>query len=56
MRDFKRAMQEVYTTSVRPNTLDEAPFAYKPMEEILSRTSETFTVKSVLTPVYNFKA
>lgn len=56
MNDFKRAMQEVYTTSVRQNTLDEAPFAYKPMEEILSRTSEAFTVKSILIPVYNFKA
>ena len=56
MKEFKRTMQNVYTTSVRKNTLDEAPFAYKPMEEILSRTLDTMTVKSVLTPIYNFKA
>lgn len=56
MKDFVHTMKNVYTTSVRANTLDEAPFAYKSMEEILARTSQSFTVKSLLIPVYNFKA
>ena len=49
-------MKGVYTTSVSPSTLDEAPFAYKTMEEILERTADTFEVKAILKPLYNFKA
>lgn len=56
MKEFTEVMTGIYTTSVKKGTLDEAPFAYKSMEEILSRTSEAFTVKAVLRPLYNFKA
>ena len=56
MDAFIETMKDVYTTSVRPGTIDEAPFAYKSMEEILERTKETFDVKDILRPLYNFKA
>lgn len=56
MRDFVKTMKDIYTTSVRKNTLDEAPFAYKPMKEILERTEDSFEIKAILKPIYNFKA
>ena len=56
MDAFIETMKDVYTTSVRPGTIDEAPFAYKSMDEILERTKETFDVKDILRPLYNFKA
>lgn len=49
-------MEGIYTTSVCRNTLDEAPQAYKPMDEILSCISDTVTVLQIIKPVYNFKA
>lgn len=56
LRAFEDTMKGIYTTSVRKATLDEAPFAYKPMQEILDRTQDAFTVTAILRPVYNFKA
>lgn len=56
MEDYRAAMDGIYTTSVCRNTLDEAPQAYKPMDEILSCTSDTVTVLQIIKPVYNFKA
>lgn len=56
MEDYRAAMDGVYTSSVSSNTLDEAPQAYKPMEEILSIISDTVEVKEIIKPVYNFKA
>ncbi|MBD8521731.1 RtcB family protein [Lysinibacillus fusiformis] len=56
MEDFKETMQGVWTTSVNEETLDEAPMAYKPMEEITSVIGETVDIIKVVKPVYNFKA
>ena len=49
-------MQDVFTTSVDTQTLDEAPQAYKPMGEIVECIAETVSIKKILKPVYNFKA
>ncbi|WKA57050.1 RtcB family protein [Planococcus shenhongbingii] len=54
--DFTDTMKNVYTTSVNQDTIDESPFAYKTMEEIINNTIETIEIQSVLKPVYNFKA
>ncbi|KYG89764.1 RNA-splicing ligase RtcB [[Bacillus] sp. KCTC 13219] len=56
MVDFKETMQGVWTTSVTEDTLDEAPMAYKPMEEITSVIGETVDIIKAIKPVYNFKA
>jgi tRNA-splicing ligase RtcB (3'-phosphate/5'-hydroxy nucleic acid ligase) len=55
MEEFQISMEGVYTTSVNLSTLDESPFAYKPMEEIISHIGDTVDVLKVLKPVYNFK-
>lgn len=56
MKDFKDTMFGVYSSSVCESTLDEAPQAYKPMQEIIDNIQDTVTVQSIIKPVYNFKA
>ena len=56
MEDFKQQMEGVYSTSISENTLDEAPMAYKPIDEILENIKDTVEVIDVIKPIYNFKA
>lgn len=49
-------MEGIYTTSVNEKTLDESPFAYKSMEDIIGRIEDTVEVIDILKPIYNFKA
>lgn len=56
MEEFSTTMKDVYTTSVRMATLDEAPMAYKPINEILDNIHDTVDVIEVLKPIYNFKS
>jgi len=36
VEQYAEAMKGIYTTSINKKTLDEAPFSYKPMKEIIS--------------------
>lgn len=54
--DYKISMEGIYTTSVHKGTLDEAPMAYKPVEEILSAINDTVDIIATIKPAYNFKA
>lgn len=56
MEDFKAAMKDIYTTSVCVSTIDEAPMAYKPADEILENIKENAEILSIIKPIYNFKA
>ena len=56
LEEYRKAMEGVFTTSVSPATLDEAPQAYKPIDEILECIGETVKVNRIIWPVYNFKA
>ena len=56
MEDYKKSMNGIYTTSVNEETIDEAPMAYKPMEEIIKHIKDTVEVKKIIKPIYNFKA
>ena len=38
------------------DTLDEAPMAYKPKDEILANIQDTVSVENIIKPVFNFKA
>jgi RNA-splicing ligase RtcB len=53
---FKKEMEGIFTTSVSKDTLDECPMAYKPMEDITSKITDTVTIDKILRPIYNFKA
>ena len=56
MAEYREAMKGIYTTSVNAATLDEAPMAYKSLEDIIDVIRESVDVIEVLKPVYNFKA
>jgi RNA-splicing ligase RtcB len=46
----------VWSSCVGSETIDEAPGAYKPTDEILSVIGETVEIMDSFKPVYNFKA
>ena len=56
MEEFRKSMEGIYTTSVSKDTIDESPMAYKPMDEIVKNISDTAEIRTVIRPVYNFKA
>lgn len=56
MEEYKSTMAGIYTTSVSEATLDEAPMAYKSLEDIIDVIRETVDVIDIMKPVYNFKA
>ena len=56
MKDYKAAMEGIFTTCVNKNTVDEAPMAYKSMVDIVAHIGPTAEIVKVVRPVYNFKA
>jgi tRNA-splicing ligase RtcB (3'-phosphate/5'-hydroxy nucleic acid ligase) len=56
MDDFTASMKGIYTTSVCAATIDEAPMAYKPMEEIVANIDDNADIINIIKPIYNFKA
>ena len=54
--EYKKAMEGIYSTSVNEETLDEAPMAYKSLEEIVDGVQESVDIIDIMKPVYNFKA
>ncbi len=56
LEEYRKSMEGVYTTSVGLATLDEAPQAYKSLEDIIDVIAESVTVIDNMKPVYNFKA
>ena len=54
--DFEKQMEGIYSTSVGKSTLDEAPDAYKPMDEIIEMIGDTVDVIDIIKPLYNFKS
>jgi len=55
MEKFKEDMKGIFTTSVSTSTLDEAPSAYKPAQEILDNIGDTVEIIDVIKPIYNYK-
>lgn len=53
---FKKEMKGIYSESIGKDTLDEAPFAYRSIDDILPYLKETVEVAQILKPIYNFKA
>lgn len=54
--DFKKEMKGIYSSCVGADTLDEAPFAYRSIEEIAEQIKNAVQITEVLKPVYNYKA
>ena len=56
MEEYQETMKGVYTTSINASTLDEAPMAYKSLNDIIGVIRESVDVIDVMKPIYNFKA
>ena len=56
LEEYRREMAGIYTTSVSETTLDEAPMAYKSLEDIIDVIADSVGIVEVLKPIYNFKA
>lgn len=49
-------MAGIYTTSVNEKTIDEAPMAYKSLDDIIDVIRDSVDMIEIMKPVYNFKA
>lgn len=55
MDEYRQQMHDIYSTSVCEATIDEAPMAYKSVEEIEELIGDTVNVVKRIKPIYNFK-
>ena len=56
LTEFKKAMEGIYSTSVQESTIDESPFAYKSIDDIIPNILPTVDIIKIIKPIYNFKA
>lgn len=56
MDEYKEAMKGIYTSSVCEATIDEAPMAYKSLDDIIDVIKDSVEIIDVMKPIYNFKA
>ncbi len=56
LEEYKESMKGIYTTSVDETTIDEAPMAYKSLEDIIDVIRDSVDIIDIMKPVYSFKA
>jgi len=56
MEAYAQSMEGIYTTSINAATLDEAPMAYKSLEDIIGFIQDSVDIVDIMKPIYNFKA
>ena len=56
MGEYTESMKDIFSTSVNISTIDEAPQAYKTIDEIVGAISDTVDIEKIIKPIYNFKA
>ena len=54
--DFKKTMEGIWSSTVNLETIDEAPMAYKKMEDIVLNIAPTAEIVKIIKPIYNYKA
>ncbi|MDO5088277.1 MAG: RtcB family protein [Leptotrichiaceae bacterium] len=55
MTEYKASMEGINTFTVNASTLDEAPMAYRNIDEIIEATKDTMEILEVVKPIFNFK-
>lgn len=53
---YKEEMSGIYTTCINEKTLDEAPDAYKSIDDIIQPVADSVDIVDIMKPIYNFKA
>ncbi|SCW49777.1 RNA-splicing ligase RtcB, repairs tRNA damage [Ruminococcaceae bacterium YRB3002] len=56
LKEYQESMKDVFTTTVSEDTLDEAPMAYKSLDDIIDVIRDSVDVIDIMKPIYNFKA
>lgn len=56
LQEYQESMKGIYTTTASLDTIDEAPMAYKRMEDIIDVIRDSVDIVEIIKPVYNFKA
>ena len=56
LSQYEKSMKGVFSTTVTRATLDESPFAYKPVAELVENSIATLSIVKTIKSVYNFKA
>jgi RNA-splicing ligase RtcB len=56
LTQFEKSMKGIYSSTINKSTIDEAPFAYKPIEEIIDNIGDTAEILKAIKPLYNFKS
>lgn len=54
--EFKKAMDGIHSICINKDTLDESPFAYRKINDIVNAIGNTVKIDSIIKPIYNFKA
>lgn len=55
LRMFKDSMKGIFSPSINMDTLDEAPFVYRGIDEIIGNIQDTVNINKIIKPLYNFK-
>lgn len=55
LEEFQSSMEGIASSTICEETIDEAPMAYKPMEEIVKIIEPTVEIIDVLKPIFNYK-
>ena len=53
---YQKSMENIFSTCVTKDTLDESPMSYKNMDDIVNNISPTAEIIKTIKPIYNFKA
>ncbi|MBQ9245782.1 RtcB family protein [bacterium] len=53
--EYKKTMNGIHSSCISSATIDEAPQAYKPAEEIIENIEETAEVEKLISPIFNYK-
>ena len=56
LEDYQKSMEGIYSSCINRKTIDESPFAYKTMDDIVANIAPTAKILTIIKPVYNFKA
>ena len=56
LSQYEKSMNGIFSSTANKSTIDEAPQAYKPMDEIIANIGETADIVKTIKPLYNFKA
>ena len=54
--EFKKVMEGIHSICINKNTLDESPFAYRGIDDIVTVIKDTVKIDKIIKPVYNYKA